>query len=116
LKKRTKKLFYVWFRAGASTRPPGDKGARAKVFCFFFSKNKSFLFPRIPGRPAQERKRRNHRARFLRHRLCRLLAEGLARAVLEHFYAKETTAPQFESDICSRSRDNAASHAKSGET
>jgi len=41
--KRTKKLFSVWFRASWSKFTPGDASARAKVFCFFFSKKKTFL-------------------------------------------------------------------------
>jgi len=48
LKKRTKKLLPLWIRA----RSPGDascgESARAKVFCFFFSKNKTFLLFLLP--------------------------------------------------------------------
>jgi len=44
LKKRTKKLLLVWLRARPLSYAPGDEGAGAKVFCFFFSKKKAFLF------------------------------------------------------------------------
>jgi hypothetical protein len=43
LKKRAKKLLPVWFRARFRKFASGDDGARAKVFCFFFSKKKTFL-------------------------------------------------------------------------
>jgi hypothetical protein len=43
LKKRTKKLLSVGFRARPSNSTSGGKGERAKVFCFFFSKKKAFL-------------------------------------------------------------------------
>jgi hypothetical protein len=44
LKKRTKKLLCVGFRASLGIGASGDEGASAKVFCFFFSKKKGFLF------------------------------------------------------------------------
>jgi endonuclease/exonuclease/phosphatase family metal-dependent hydrolase len=44
LKKRTKKLLSVWCRASSSTWTPRGTSAGAKVFCFFFSKKKAFLF------------------------------------------------------------------------
>jgi L-lactate dehydrogenase (cytochrome) len=43
LKKRTKKLSRVGSRARRIREPPGKTRARAKVFYFFFSKNKFFL-------------------------------------------------------------------------
>jgi hypothetical protein len=43
LKKRSKKLFSVGFRARSSKFTSGGDGAGAKVFCFFFSKKKFFL-------------------------------------------------------------------------
>jgi len=43
LKKRTKKLLPVGARASLSNDAHGAAGARAKVFCFFFSKKKAFL-------------------------------------------------------------------------
>jgi hypothetical protein len=43
LKKRTKKLFSVWFRASLTRVTPRGEGAGAKVFCLFFSKNKACL-------------------------------------------------------------------------
>jgi len=43
LKKRTKKLLLVWFRASWIRIASGGEGAGAKVFCFFFSKKKTFL-------------------------------------------------------------------------
>jgi len=42
-KKNQKKLLPVGFRARSSNFTPGDAGAGAKVFCFFFSKKKSFF-------------------------------------------------------------------------
>jgi hypothetical protein len=44
LKKRTKKLLSVWFRASLREYASGDEGGGEKVFCFFFSKKKSFFF------------------------------------------------------------------------
>jgi len=41
--KRTKKLLPVWFRAGLPGSASDDEGAGKKVFCFFFSKKKTFL-------------------------------------------------------------------------
>jgi hypothetical protein len=38
LQKRTKKLLLVWFRA----RPDTRRSEGAKVFCFFFSKERPF--------------------------------------------------------------------------
>jgi len=38
LKKRTKKLLPIWFRASLSGYASGGESARAKVFCFFFQK------------------------------------------------------------------------------
>jgi hypothetical protein len=43
LKKRTKKLLPGGLRARSVTSVSGDEGARAKVFCFFFSKKKAFF-------------------------------------------------------------------------
>jgi beta-glucosidase len=43
LKKRTKKLLLVWCRARWTHQALRGEGAEAKVFCFFFSKNKAFL-------------------------------------------------------------------------
>jgi hypothetical protein len=43
LKKRTKKLLLVGLRASGSQCTSGNEGAGAKVFCFFFSKKKTFL-------------------------------------------------------------------------
>jgi hypothetical protein len=45
-----KKLSTVGSRASWSTYTSGGEGAGAKVFCFFFSKNKFFFFvPRKAG-------------------------------------------------------------------
>ncbi len=43
LKNRTKKLLPIGIRASATKLTSVDDGVRAKVFCFFFSKNKAFL-------------------------------------------------------------------------
>jgi hypothetical protein len=43
LKKRTKKLLPVQFRARAGNDASGHDSEGAKVFCFFFSKKKFFL-------------------------------------------------------------------------
>jgi catechol 2,3-dioxygenase-like lactoylglutathione lyase family enzyme len=47
LKKRTKKLLYVWIRDGQSA----SVSQRAKVFCFFFSKKKYFFASRGHRQP-----------------------------------------------------------------
>jgi hypothetical protein len=44
LKKRTKKLLRVGIRARPSNDASAHDSARAKVFCFFFSKKKFFLY------------------------------------------------------------------------
>jgi hypothetical protein len=43
LKKRTKKLLRVWFRVKPISFAPSSGSEGARVFCFFFSKKKTFL-------------------------------------------------------------------------
>jgi hypothetical protein len=43
LKKRSKKTFVCWVPRLLGKDPSGHQRAGAKVFCFFFSKNKTFF-------------------------------------------------------------------------